>query len=237
MTGRSAETPSAARHTDRRRNLRGTMHRTRIKICGITNPHDAALAVAAGADAVGVIFAPSPRRVTIEQAVAALAEVPPPVARIGVFVDPSEEEVREAAERCDLTAVQLSGHESPEFCDTLTLPILKTIHIGTDFGSRELEPYRNRVAALLLDTLAVGKMGGTSQAFDWQRPGVLPGWAPSFVAGGLNPGNVSACVEALHPYAVDVSSGVEASPGIKDPEKIAAFCAAVRDADMRGVAQ
>ena len=213
------------------------MHRTRIKICGITSARDAALAVAAGADAIGVIFAESPRQVTVEQAVAALADVPPPVARIGVFVDPSTQEVRAAAEACRLTAVQLSGHESPEFGDTLGLPIIKAIHIGTDFDLGAPEPYRSHVAALLLDTHVAGKMGGTSQAFDWQRPGVLPEWAPSFVAGGLNPENVSACIDALHPFAVDVSSGVEAAPGIKDPEKIVAFCAAVRDADMRGAAR
>lgn len=208
------------------------MHRTRIKICGITNAHDAALAVAAGADAVGVIFAPSPRQVTVEQAAAALAEVPPPVGRIGVFVDPSVEEVTVAVEACGLTAVQLSGHESPELCDSVAVTVLKAIHVGTHFDSEASEPYRGHVAALLLDTLVPGKAGGTSQAFDWLTPDVLPGWVPSFVAGGLDPGNVSACIAALRPFAVDVSSGVEASPGIKDPEKIVAFCAAVRDADL-----
>ena len=210
------------------------MHRTRIKICGITNAHDAALAVAAGADAIGVIFAPSPRQVTVEQAAAALAEVAPPVARIGVFVDPTVEEVNVAVAACGLTAVQLSGHESCVLCDALAIPMLKTIHVGTDFDLNCVEPYRGHVSALLLDTQLAGKAGGTSQAFDWQRPGVLPGWAPSFVAGGLNPENVAGCIEALHPYAVDVSSGVEASPGIKDADKITAFCAAVRDADLKG---
>ena len=211
------------------------MHRTRIKICGITNARDAALAIAAGADAVGVIFAPSPRQVTIEQAAAALAGIAPPVARVGVFVDPSLEEVRVAVAACALTAVQLSGHEAPAFCDALGIPMLKTVHVGTDFGLEAAEPYRGHVAALLLDTLLADKAGGTSQAFDWQRPGVLPGWAPSFVAGGLNPDNVAGCIDALHPYAVDVASGVEASPGIKDPDKINAFCAAVRDADLKGL--
>jgi len=208
------------------------MHRTRIKICGITNAADAALAVAAGADAVGVIFAPSPRQVTVEQAAAALAGMPFPVARVGVFVDPSVKEVAEAVEACDLTAVQLSGHESPEVCDSISVHVLKAIHIGTDFDSQGAEPYRGHAAALLLDTLVPGKVGGTSQAFNWLTLGVLPGWAPSFVAGGLNPSNVAACIASLRPFAVDVSSGVEASPGIKDPDKIIAFCAAVRDADQ-----
>jgi phosphoribosylanthranilate isomerase len=208
------------------------MHRTRIKICGITNPEDAALAVAAGADALGVIFAPSPRQVTVEQAATALADVPPPVARIGVFVDPTAEEVSAAVEACGLTAVQLSGHESLELCDCIRVPVLKVIHIGTDFDSQEAEPYRGHAAALVLDTFVPGKAGGTSQAFNWQSAGVLPGWAPSFIAGGLNAGNVGECIAALRPFAVDVSSGVEASPGIKDPDKITAFCAAVRDADQ-----
>jgi phosphoribosylanthranilate isomerase len=208
------------------------MHRTRIKICGITNAADAALAVAAGADAVGVIFAESPRQVSVAQAAAALVDVAFPVARVGVFVDPTAEEVARAIEACGLTAVQLSGHEPPELCDTLGVPVLKAIHIGTDFGFEAAEPFRGHAAALLLDTYVAGKAGGTSQAFDWQRLGELPGWAPFFVAGGLNPTNVAACVAALHPFAVDVSSGVEASPGIKDPDKITAFCAAVREADQ-----
>jgi len=208
------------------------MHRTRIKICGITRAQDAAAAVAAGADAIGVIFAPSPRQVSVAQAAAALKDVPPPVARIGVFVDASAEEIQEAVTACGLTAVQLSGSESPEFCDALPRPAVKVLHIGTDFGLEAAEPYRGHAAALLLDTLVSGKAGGTSQTFDWQVAGDVPGWAPTFVAGGLNPGNVGACIATLRPYAVDVSSGVEYSPGVKDHEKIVAFCAAVRIADQ-----
>jgi phosphoribosylanthranilate isomerase len=179
-----------------------------------------------------VIFAASPRQVTVAQAAAALRDVPPPVARVGVFVDPTAEEVEEAVAVCGLTAVQLSGHESPGICDSVSVPVVKVIHIGTDFPLEEAEPYRGHTAALLLDTLVPGKVGGTSQTFNWLALGVLPGWAPSFIAGGLNPDNVAACIAALHPFAVDVSSGVEASPGIKDPDKIIAFCAAVRDADQ-----
>ena len=209
------------------------MHRTRIKICGLTRGEDAAAAVASGADALGVIFAPSPRQVSLAHAARLLAEVPPPVARVGVFVDASAEEIGEAIEACGLTAVQLSGHESPELCDSVPVPAIKTVRIGTDFGLEEAEPYRGHAAALLLDTYVAGKAGGTSQAFDWQSDGI-PGWAPIFVAGGLHPENVGACIAALRPFAVDVSSGVESSPGIKDHARIAAFCAAVRDADLKG---
>jgi phosphoribosylanthranilate isomerase len=208
------------------------MHRTRIKICGITRAVDATAAVAAGADAIGVIFAPSSRQVTVAQAAAALASVPPPVARVGVFVDATADLIAEAVEACGLTAVQLAGRESAEQCDALPYPVIKVVHVGTDFGLSEVEPFRGHAAALLLDTLVTGKAGGTSQTFDWQATGVLPGWAPFYVAGGLTVENVGDCIRALRPFAVDVSSGVEASSGIKDHKKIDAFCAAVRDADL-----
>jgi len=205
--------------------------RTRIKVCGITNAEDAAVAVAAGADAIGVIFAPSPRQVTLDQAAAALAVVPLPVARIGVFVDASAEEIALAVLACGLTAVQLSGHESPEDCDAISVPVLKAIGVGTDFDTLTVEPYRDHAAALLFDTFVAGKAGGTSQTFDWQAVGEVSGRVPFFVAGGLNPHNVGECIASLHPYAVDVSSGVESSPGEKDHQKVIAFCAAVRAAD------
>lgn len=208
------------------------MRRTRIKVCGIASAEDAWAAVAAGADAVGVIFAPSPRQVTVEQAAAALAVVAPPVARIGVFVDASIEEIEDAVRACGLTAVQFSGHESPLDCDEVSVPVVKVLPIGMDFDIDAAEPYRDHAAALLLDTHVAGKAGGTSQVFDWQSVGAVPGWAPFFVAGGLNPDNVGRCIATLRPYAVDVSSGVELRPGIKDHAKLSAFCAAVRAVDL-----
>ena len=207
--------------------------RTRIKICGITRAEDAEVAVAAGADAIGVVFAPSPRQVSIEQAADVLSRVPPGVARVGVFVDAPAEEIARAVSVCGLTAVQLCGGESSAACDVSPIQVIKVVHVGTDFGLRDAEPFRDHAAALLLDTLVTGKAGGTSQTFNWQALGAVPGWAPYFVAGGLDPDNVGECIAALRPYAVDVSSGVEASPGIKDHEKVAAFCSAVRAADSR----
>ena len=209
------------------------MHRTRIKICGLTRAEDVAAAVAAGADAVGFVLAASPRRVTPAQAALAAAVAPPPVARIGVFVDPTLYEVEEAVETIGLTAVQLCGCESPEFVSAVSVPVIKVIAVGTDFGFEEAEPYRGNAAALLLDTLVPGKAGGTSQTFHWQSLGETPGWVPFFVAGGLTPDNVAECIATLRPYAVDVSSGVESAPGIKDHDKIDRFCAAVRDADRK----
>jgi phosphoribosylanthranilate isomerase len=209
--------------------------RTRVKVCGITRAEDAAAAVAAGADAVGVIFALSPRQVSVEQAAAVLAEVPTPVARIGVFVDAPLDEVRRAVDVCGLTAVQLSGYESPEYCiecKDYVDQIVKVLHVGTDFDSGAAEPFRGRATALLLDTLSAGKWGGTSQIFDWRRLGMVPGWAPLFVAGGLHSGNVGECITVLRPFAVDVSSGVEDRPGVKDHAKLDAFIAAVRAADQ-----
>lgn len=210
------------------------MRRTRIKICGLTRAEDVAAAVTAGADAVGFVFAPSPRRVTAEQAAAAARVAPPLVARVGVFVDPTLDEVEAAIATAGLTAVQLSGTEPPEFVSAVSVPVIKVLAVGTDFDWIEAEPYRGTAAALLLDTYVPGKAGGTSQTFHWQSAGMAPGWAPLFIAGGLRPDNVSAAVAALRPYAVDVSSGVESSPGIKDHRKIEAFSAAVRAADQGG---
>jgi phosphoribosylanthranilate isomerase len=130
-----------------------------------------------------------------------------------------------------LTAVQLCGAESPQFCSAVSVPVIKVLAVGTDFDFESAEPFRGHAAALLLDTYVAGKAGGTSQTFDWQQAGEAPEWAPCFVAGGLDPDNVAEAIRVLRPFAVDVSSGVEASPGIKDPRKIAAFCAAVRAAD------
>jgi phosphoribosylanthranilate isomerase len=205
--------------------------RTRIKICGLTSPDAARAAVEAGADAIGLVFAASPRQLSIEQAATVAAAVPPPVGRIGVFVDADPDFVALAVQRCALTAVQLCGSETPETCSAMPVPVIKVLGVGTDFGWEVAEPYRGHAAALLLDTYNPTKAGGTSQTFDWQALGDPPDWAPVFVAGGLNAENVGRAIAALHPFAVDVSSGVESSPGIKNPERMAAFCAAVRAAD------
>lgn len=207
------------------------MRRTRIKICGLTRAEDVAAAIAAGADACGFIFAPSPRRVTIGQAAELTALVPPPVARVGVFVDADESFVTEAVARCGLTAVQFAGSESPERCAATPEPVIKVLKVGPGFDWSEAEPYRGSASALLLDTLVPGMAGGTSKAFDWRAIGPDPAWALVFVAGGLSPDNIGDCIVSRTPYAVDVSSGVETAPGIKDAEKIEAFCADVRRAD------
>lgn len=209
------------------------MYRTRIKICGLTRPEDAAAAVAAGADALGVILAPSKRQVTLAQAAAVFADVPPLVARVGVFVNAHADDVWEAVARLGLTAVQFHGDEAPETCAAAPVPVIKALRVGPGFDPAEAERYRGVVSALLLDTLVAGEQGGTGQVFGWRDvAGRLPAWAPVLLAGGLGPDNVAEAIGVLRPYAVDVSSGVEQAPGVKDHHLIDRFAAAVRAADL-----
>ena len=205
--------------------------RTRIKVCGLTSAVDAAEAVRAGADMLGVVLAESPRQVSIEEAEEIFADIPPFVARVGVFVDAPEEFVERAISQLRLTAVQFHGDESPERCATASVPVIKAFKVGTEFDSRVMEPYQDRVAALLLDTYDPQKSGGTGKRFDWQKTTSLPGWAPFVLAGGLNPGNVGEGIKTLHPFMVDVSSGVEERPRHKDRNRLYAFTVAVRAAD------
>jgi phosphoribosylanthranilate isomerase len=207
------------------------MHRTRVKICGLTNAQDAAAAIDAGADALGVIFAPSPRQVTIEQAAEVLADVPPFVARVGVFADADPAFVARAARELGLAAVQFHGDESPERCGAAPVPVIKAFRVGTGFAPNTFEPYRGQVAAVLLDTFVPDTLGGTSKTFAWDLITEPPGWTLLLLAGGLNPQNVGQAIRTVHPFAVDVSSGVESAPGRKDHALLHAFVEAVRAAD------
>ncbi len=210
------------------------MRRTRIKICGLTRPADAAVAVAAGADALGVVLAPSKRQVTVDEAAAVLADAPTLVARIGVFADAHADLVREAAARLGLAAVQFHGDEAPETCAAAPVPVIKAFRVGPGFDPAVIGPYRGGIAAVLLDTYVPGgERGGTGETFEWDDiAGRLPAGIPVVLAGGLRPDNVAEAVRVLAPFAVDVSSGVEHEPGIKDPALIGSFCAAVRAADL-----
>ena len=199
---------------------------TRVKICGVTNVEDALLAVEAGADALGLVFAESPRKVSLAMAEQIVAGLPPLVSVVGVFLNNAIAEVAELAERVPLDVVQLHGEESPEDCGRLPCKVIKRFNIlendsGVALRAR-LERYR--VAAYLLDPGA-----GGGQTFNWQVAQGLSG--PLIVSGGLNPDNVAAAIQALRPFAVDVSSGVEREPGRKDPQKVRAFVEAVREAD------
>jgi len=195
---------------------------TRVKICGITRIEDALAAAAAGADAIGLVFAESPRRVTGGQAQAIVAALPPFIKVVGLFVDAPAEHVRAVLNEVSLDLLQFHGREQAADCRQFGRPYLKAIHIkeGEDAG-----PMARRypdAAALLFDTHRPDVAGGSGVTFDWSRlPDRLD--RPVILAGGLTPENVTEAVRAVRPYAVDVSSGVERSKGIKDAEKIAAF--------------
>jgi phosphoribosylanthranilate isomerase len=188
----------------------------RVKICGVTRVEDARAAVEAGADAIGFVFyPPSPRAVALERAVEIARELPPFVARVGVFVDPEETAVRNAAELAGLTALQFHGSESPEFCRRFRIPVIKAFRMQTASSLDLLEAYRE--LPWLLDSFAPGQLGGTGVAFDWALAQAAKQRNPRLIlAGGLTATNVAEAVRQVAPYAVDVSSGVEVAPGVKD---------------------
>jgi len=262
---------------------------TWIKICGITNLDDALAAIEAGADALGFVFyKKSPRHVTLETARSIVAHVPDKIDKVGVFVNETIDHVRDAVKQGGLTAVQLHGDESPEFCRDLfqglangshgqsrqgsTRPTIfrsysakifdapaeqsvgwdpvaaglvepdeaykgkrvHKIHVAKN-GDLFLETHGFRpgvLSGVLLDSSTVEKRGGTGEPFDWERvqpwAGIINSISKLIVAGGLQPGNVQEAIHILHPWGVDVSSGVEREPGKKDPRKVRAFIQAVR---------
>ncbi|RKO66844.1 phosphoribosylanthranilate isomerase [Desulfofundulus salinus] len=200
----------------------------RVKICGITDISSALAAAEAGADALGFVFAPSPRRITPSQACRICRELPPFITRVGVFVDAPLEEVRAVAEYCGLDAIQLHGSESPDYCRALGRRVIKAFRVGDEIDPVELSRYP--ADAILLDTFVAGQKGGTGQPFDWQLAAGLKLSRPLILAGGLTPENVGRAVAIVQPYGVDVSSGVEkdGQPGKKDPDKIRRFIAAAK---------
>ncbi len=196
----------------------------RIKICGITNLEDALLAAELGADALGFIFyAKSPRKVDPEVARAIIAQLPPFVAAVGVFVDEAAAVVRDLAARVGLDWVQLHGQESPEYCRNLGRKVIKGFRIRDEKSLLELEPYRDAVQAFLLDTYKKGQVGGTGEVFDWHLALEAQKYGRIILAGGLDADNVAQAIATARPAAVDAASGTEAAPGKKDPAKLRAF--------------
>ena len=201
----------------------------RIKICGITNLEDALLAAGLGADALGFIFYPqSPRKVAPDMARAIIAQLPPFVTTVGVFVDEDAATVRDLAARVGLDWLQLHGQESPEYCRSLGRRVIKGFRIRDEKSLEDLAAYRGAAQALLLDTYKQGQTGGTGETFDWRLAKEARQFGPIILAGGLNPDNVARAIEMAQPQAVDVGSGVETAPGKKDPEKLKRFFAAIR---------
>lgn len=200
----------------------------RSKICGITRIEDALIAAAAGADAIGLVFYPkSPRAVSIQQARAIIAALPPFVTTVGLFVDASRCELGEILDAVPLGLLQFHGDESAADCEGFHRPYIKALRVkpGDDLTA-QIESYAS-ASGILLDTFVAGVPGGTGEAFDWSLvPQGLN--TPIILAGGLTPENVRAAIEQVRPYAVDVSGGVEASKGLKDAEKVRAFLRAVK---------
>jgi len=196
--------------------------RTRVKICGITNLKDAAAAVESGADALGFVFyAKSPRHIEPAKAAVIIKTLPPFVTSVGVFLDETLEGLQNAVSQSGVTCVQLHGGETPEFCDHVGALVIKAFRIK---GFDDLEAIgKYRTGAYLLDTFKAGVPGGTGQTFDWEIALEAKKLGRIILSGGLNPGNVLDAVRHVNPYAVDVSSGVEKSPGIKDPGLIRQF--------------
>ena len=209
----------------------GMVIRTRIKVCGITDPVDAKAAVAAGVDSLGFIFAESPRQVDPDRAREIIRHLPPMVDAVGVFVDQDPQEVEEIVQYCKLTMVQLHGAESPEYCRGLSLRVVKSFRVGPHSTAADLAPYEGAVAGFLLDTYRQGVAGGTGAVFDWDLVAKVAPPGPVILAGGLDPDNVAEAVRLVHPFAVDVNSGVESAPGIKDHDKLNRFVAVVRNTD------
>jgi phosphoribosylanthranilate isomerase len=196
----------------------------RVKICGITNIEDALQAVAAGADALGFVFhPPSPRCVTVERAGAIIQELPPFIQTVGLFVNADLVLVNDTADRCGLDLIQLHGDEPPDYCDGVRRRVLKAFRVRDETS---LEPVRGyQVAGFLLDAWSPEQYGGTGRTFNWEVAAEVQRYGPLVLAGGLTPENVRQAVELVQPFAVDVSSGVEAAPGKKDPEKVREFIA------------
>ncbi len=222
------------------------MHRTRIKICGITRPEDAAAAAAAGADAIGMVFYQSaPRCITVERAREILAILPPFVSPVGLFVDAAAEEILRITAKLHLRHVQLHGDEPPSRVASLPgLQVIKAVRVDA-LLPETLATWRAAIGNLhlphltgvVLETANTAEAGGTGMANDWasvqrhRADGAFDGLPQLIAAGGLTPETVGGVVRALRPWAVDISSGVESSKGIKSVEKLHQFVRAVREAD------
>ena len=213
-----------------------------VKICGNTNIEDARIAVEAGADALGFIFAPSPRRISPKDAKKIIAELPKEIEKVGVFVNQGRKIIADTIEAAGLNAVQLHGDEEPEFAKMIgqkvrsvykAMPATVIKHKADDFALI--------TRAVLVDAGSEKKRGGTGKTFDWEDAApfvrLLARRMNVAVAGGLEPGNVVRAIELFHPWGVDVVSGVEKEPGKKDHDKVRAFVKAAKEAAKEAAKQ
>jgi len=200
---------------------------TRIKICGLTNLGDALSAVELGADALGFVFAESPRRISPQRAAGIIDSLPPFLTCVGLFVDESPGAVRKIIEECRLDVLQFHGNESPDYCRQFRIKIIKAFGIKNENSLQVIPHYQ--VDAYLLDTYGEGTPGGTGESFNWDLALRAREFGrPIILAGGLDVDNVAEAIGKVRPYGVDVSTGVEAEPGKKDHKKMKEFIKAVR---------
>ena len=202
----------------------------KVKICGVTSIEDALAAVDAGADALGFMFYErSPRNVPVKVAADIIRQLPPFVAKVGVFVNAAEETVRRVTGESGIDTLQFHGEETPDFCLQFGLMSMKAFRVRDAESLKQLLGYQTD--AWLLDAYSPAQYGGTGEQFNWDLAIQARQWGkPIFLAGGLTPENVAQAIQQAQPYAVDVSSGVEASPGRKDPEKVKSFIRAAKSA-------
>ena len=194
----------------------------KVKICGMTNLKDVKVAVDGGVDAVGFIFyKKSPRSVTMQAVRKIVLELPAFVNSVGVFVDETAEQINKISDHCKLDRVQLHGDESPAFCKKIRHRVIKAIRVKDIQSLKKLSDYP--VCSFLLDTFSEDQYGGTGKVFDWNLAYSAKKYGPIILAGGLTPNNVRQAIQRIQPYGVDVCSGVESQPGIKDHKKMQAF--------------
>ncbi len=202
-----------------------------VKICGLRGVEAAQAAVEAGADLLGFVFAPSRRRVSVEDARAIVRALPVATRTVGVFVNEDPGAIAEVVEACGLAYVQLSGDEPPEAIAALPVPAIKAIRPRGPEAARELAAYASRVELFLLDSYRPRAYGGTGEVGDWALAAKLAAEYPCLLAGGLSPENVGLAIERVRPLGVDVSGGVERD-GVKDPERIYGFVRAAKRGNL-----
>ena len=199
----------------------------KVKICGMTNLEDTLLAVKGGADAVGFIFyKKSLRNVSAKTVKTIVAALPPFIETVGVFVNESADRINRIVDSCKLSAVQLHGNESPAFCKKIRRKVIKAVRVKGKDSFDGLSSYK--VSAFLLDTCSDQQQGGTGEIFDWRLVSEGKKYGPVILAGGLDPSNVAHAIQKVKPYGVDVCSGVEKIPGIKDPSRLKEFIKAAK---------
>ncbi len=213
---------------------------TKVKICGLTNSDTLDIAISSGADYIGLVFVPSsPRYISIDDAKNLIALVPKKVTSVGLFVNPTDQEIHDTLNRVKLDMIQLHGHETPErlvaIKEKFALPIIKAIRIESELDTKVIKDYEQIADIILFDTKSKdpSQHGGTGESFDWA---ILIGNEPTcpwMLAGGLTPKNVKSAIEMLNPPIIDVSSGVESESGIKDPEEIKTFIEIVKNTSAR----